>query len=68
MADQTGSNTGSMMGIHVVKEQFQMSLTSILYQQQLHFRPATGQMEGTPCRHTQTLPGPAECCQEQDRL
>ena len=24
--------------------------------------------EGMPCRQTQTLPGPAECSEEQDRL
>ena len=63
LKDQTGSNTGSMMCIHTVKEQSQMSLMSTLYQQHLLFRTATGQMEGM---QTHTLRRPAEWCEEQD--
>jgi len=68
MKDQTGSNTGSMMCIHTVKEASQTSLASTLYQQCLHFRTAPEQMELMPCRQTQTLPGLADCSEEQDFL
>lgn len=68
LKDQTGSNTGSMMCTHTVKEQSQMSLMSTLYQPRLHFRTAPEQMELMPRRQTQTLPGLADCSEEQDFL